>query len=305
MNYDAILLFAFGGPAKFEEVKPFLANVTLGHNIPKERILTVIEQYKLIGGASPLTNITYRQAKLLEDSLKSKGIFLRVYVGMRNWTPLIQDTLVEMKNHGVKKALGIVMSLYRSEASWDRYLQALSQARENIGSGAPEIEFLNLRHDHPAMIDTIGERIMELQSFSPNALKEDCYWIFSAHSIPLWMDQKSGYSQQILDTAKLVANRFQKKNWAIAFQSRSGSSEESWLEPDINDKLKELSSSGARSVLVIPVGFVSDHVEVLYDLDIKAKNRAEELKIAFYRSKTVNDHPKFIELLAELCMEKL
>ena len=305
MNVDAILLFAFGGPAKFEEVKPFLTNVTQGHNIPQERIATVIEQYKLIGGGSPLTAITCCQAKSLEIFLNSKGISLKVYVGMRNWSPMILDTLLEMKKDGVKKALGIVMSLFRSEASWDRYIQVLNQARENIGTGAPEVELLNPKHDHPYLIDAIAERIMELQSFSANALKEDCYWIFSAHSIPLWMDQNSRYSQEILNTAKLVANRFLKKNWTIAFQSRSGSSEEAWLEPDINEKLKELNSQGVRSVLTIPIGFVSDHVEVLYDLDIKAKKTAQRLKIDFFRSKTVGDHPKFIQLLAELCMEKL
>ncbi|MBI2916323.1 MAG: ferrochelatase [Elusimicrobia bacterium] len=299
MNYDAVLLMAYGGPTRLEEVRPFLENATRGHSIPPKRIQTVREQYQAIGGSSPLNEITFQQARALETQLRAKGRPLKVYVGMRNWNPSLQETLQKMRRDGIQKSLGIILSPYKCEASWDRYIAAVEDARNKIGSDSPVIDFADPWQDRPLFQSALEDRIRNRISAD---VRETCHWIFTAHSIPVSMDEKSGYSKQIRKTAQILSERFSKKNWNVAYTSRSGRPQDPWLEPDINDLLTELSRQKVSSVLVIPIGFVADHVEVLYDLDIRAKKRADDLNIQFFRVPTVMDHPFFIQMLAELVL---
>ncbi len=296
-----VLLLAFGGPTRGEEVAPFLKNVTAGHSIPQARIDLVLEQYRMIGGTSPLNELTFQQSKSLEELLQKKNVPVKVYVGMRHWPPLIQETLLKMKEDGIKKAVGIVLAPHRSQASWEKYLEKVLQVQKEMGPETPQIEFCAPWHEHPLWIEAISSRIEESIRANPE-IKENL-WLFTAHSIPLEMDAKSNYSQQIKRTAELVAEKLQKKNWEVVYQSRSGRPQDPWLEPDINDKLTELDTSGIKSVTVIPIGFICDHVEVLYDLDVKAKETARKLNISFHRVKTVNAHPKFIEMLSEIVIQ--
>lgn len=298
MGIDAVLLIAFGGPEKFEDVRPFLANVLRGRPVPPERVELVVEQYRLIGGRSPMNEITFRQANALESLLKMKGRPLKVFVGMRNWPPMIEATLRKMKAEGIRKAAGIVLAAHRSEASWERYRLAVTEAQQKLsseGNGAPEIFYPESWHRHPLLIEAIADNVRQSHETAE-------HWIFTAHSIPVPMDQASNYSGQIRETVESVMRYFPKQKWHLAYQSRSGSPRDPWLEPDVGDKIQELARQGAKSVFVVPVGFLVDHVEVLYDLDIKAKKAAESVGIKFSRAKTVNDHPKFIELLAELVL---
>ncbi len=289
----AVLLLAFGGPPSMEEVEPFIKNVTEGHSIPETRIKMVLEQYRLIGGASPLNAITFAEAKSLEENLKKQNHPLKVYVGLRHSKPSIQDALLKMDQDGVEAAVGIVMAPHRSEASWNRYIHQVSNPLVTT-----QIKFCDPWHDHPLLIEAITARIEEAIKIDPQ-IKEN-FWLFSAHSIPVEMDKKSDYSGQIKRTVELVAGHFSKKNWEIVYQSRSGQPQDPWLTPDIGERIKELAATGVESVTAIPIGFIADHVEILYDLDIKAKTAAEEATVDFFRVKTVGMHPKFIELLTDL-----
>lgn len=291
--YNAVLLIAFGGPEKFEDVRPFLANVLRGRPVPPERIETVVEQYRAIGGRSPLNEITVSQALALAGKLTELRLSLPVYIGMRNWTPYLRETLERMREDGVYRAFAIIMAPHRSPASWEKYRDAAEQARADLkAADAPELVYVPAWHEHPLFIEAIADRVKAAGA------PDDAAWIFTAHSIPVEQDRVSDYSGQMRRTAELVARALGKKEWHIAFQSRSGNPQEEWLEPDIGDRIAELAAKGARSALAIPVGFVCDHVEVLFDLDIKARKAAEERGIRFFRAKTVEDHPRFIEMLA-------
>ena len=298
MNYDSVLLIAYGGPERFEDVRPFLANVLRGRRVSPERIETVVQQYRTIGGSSPLNAITFRQAAALQIELGRKKPRLKVYVGMRNWSPTLADTLSLMKREGKRRSLGIVLAPHRCEASWERYLEAVSEAQEAAGPGAPEIDFSAPWHVNPLFIEAAAARVRETLRLFPEAAESP--WIFTAHSIPVPMDEASGYSRQIRESAAYIAARFSKEDYLLAYQSRSGLPQDPWLEPDISDSIRALALGKTKSVLVVPVGFVADHVEVLYDLDIKAKKSAEELRLRFFRAGTVGHHPQFIRMLAQI-----
>lgn len=309
MNSQAILLVAFGGPEKFEEVRPFISNVLKSHSVPQERVETVIEQYRAIGGRSPLNEITFQQAEALQTLLKSQENSLKVYVGMRNWTPFMEETLQQIAKDRIKTVRAIILSPFVCDASWTRYQKSLEQARKKIEE-EPKITYAPPWYTHPLFIEAVLDRISEGLSRPGDIQKpiQNSYWLFTAHSIPVSMDeeseklseQKLSYSTQIVETAKKVVEKFGVKNWSVVYQSRSGNPQEKWLEPDISEKLSELHEKGNKSVFVVPIGFVCDHVEVLYDLDLKAKKCAEDLGIKYLRAKTVGVHPKFIQMLADL-----
>jgi ferrochelatase len=217
---------------------------------------------------------------------------------MRNWTPYLSETLHRMREDGVYRALAIVMAPHRSPASWEKYREAAEAARLGLNAAdAPELVYADAWHEHPLFIEAVADRVREAQA------PDDAVWIFTAHSIPSEQDRVSGYSRQIRKTAELVAQKLGRSEWHLAFQSRSGNPQEEWLDPDVGDFIAELAGKGARSVLVIPVGFICDHVEVLFDLDVKARKTAEGLGVGFFRAKTVEAHPRFIELLADLVVE--
>lgn len=302
MNQKAVLLVAFGGPSDPSEVRPFLTKLLEGRALPPQRIETVVQQYEAIGGKSPLNEITFQQAHALQNLLKSQKKCEKVYVGMRNWAPFIEETLQKMTQDGIKSVCAIILSPFVCEASWIRYQKSIEQAEKKINQDL-KITYAQPWYSHPLFIEAVMDRIGEIQQPI-----QDSTWLFTAHSIPVSMNedsknflkQKLSYSEQIYQTAEKIAQKCKVKEWAVVYQSRSGNPQEPWLQPDISDKISELHGQGIQSVFVVPIGFVCDHVEVLYDLDIKAQKTAEGLKVQYLRAKTVSDHPQFIQMLTDL-----
>lgn len=300
MPYDAVLLIAFGGPERMEDVRPFLANVLKGRPAPPERIEAVVHHYELIGGRSPLNELTRRQAAALEALLASAGKALPVHIGMRNWHPYLAETLAEMRDAGVGRALGIILAPQQNDAGWGRYQRDVAEARAALGAGAPEIDFAPNWHAHPLFIDAAAAHAREALAALPAERRRGVQLVCTAHSIPVAMAAASPYEGQLRIGAALIAEQLGFSEHRLAYQSRSGNPRDPWLEPDIGAVVQQEAARGTRELLVVPIGFVCDHVEVLYDLDIEARQIAEQAGIGFTRAATVNDHPSFIRMLAAL-----
>ena len=296
--YDAVLLIAFGGPDRMEDVRPFLANVLKGRPAPPERVEAVVHHYELIGGRSPLTELTTRQATALQALLATSRPALPVYVGMRNWHPYLADTLAAMQRAGVRRAIGMILAAQQNDAGWGRYQRDVAEAREALGDAAPAVEFAPNWHAHPLFIDAVADRARTALAALPAERRRGVQLVFTAHSIPVAMAAVSPYEGQLRIGAALVAEQLGFSGHRLAYQSRSGNPRDPWLEPDICDLVREEAARGTRELLVVPIGFVCDHVEVLYDLDIEARQIADEVGIGFTRAETVNDHPSFIRMLA-------
>ena len=300
---DAVLLNAFGGPTAPDEIRPFLEIVTRGRRVPPERLEEVARHYeRMPGGRSPLGALTLAQARALERELARGGAPLPVFVGMRNWHPFLHETLAEMTAGGVRRAFGIILSPLRSEASWERYQRDVTDARAKV-RGAPEVAFAPAWCDHPRFIEAVTDRARAaLTEISPT----ERAWsplVFTAHSVPVAMADGSPYVADLTGAARAVAERLGHARWSLAYQSRSGSPREPWLEPDIADVLTRLAADGERHAVVVPIGFVSDHVELLYDLDVEARAIASAHGITLHRAAALNDHPAFIAMLADLVRE--
>jgi protoporphyrin/coproporphyrin ferrochelatase len=289
---DAVLLLAFGGPTAPSEIRPFLENVVRGRRIPPERLEAVALHYEHIGGKSPLNELTFRQA----DALRALLPRTPIYVGMRNWAPYIEETLRRMTADGITSALGLVLSPHANEASRERYVESVDAARGLIGPNAPTIRWPRSWHAHPRYIDAVASQLQSAR----NGLPDDVPVVFTAHSVPVATANASPYVAELTESCTLVAARVGISRWQIAYQSRSGSPRDPWLEPDINDVVRALAAAGERQVVVIPIGFVCDHVEVLYDLDVEAQATAATVGIQLVRALAVNDHPAFIAMLAEV-----
>lgn len=300
MSYDAILLIAFGGPDKMDDVRPFLANVLKGRPVPPQRLEEVVHHYELFNGHSPLNEIIFRQAAALQALLEQEGPRLPVYVGMRNWHPYFQDTLERMARDGVQRALGFILSAQQSEAGWEQYQENIATARERIGSSAPIIEYSPEWHAHPLFIAAEVELVQQAFSQLLPERRDRAALLFTAHSVPLAMPGTPRYVEQIREGARLVAEQLGPVQWSIVYQSRSGDPRTLWLEPDIGAVLPRLAADGVRDVVVVPIGFVCDHIEVLYDLDTEAARIAVACGVNMVRAKTVNDHPTFIHMLASV-----
>jgi len=297
---DAVLLIAFGGPERPEDVRPFLQLVTAGRPIPPERLEEVAHHYDVMGGRSPLTALTRRQAEGLRAALAAEGRAVPVWVGMRNWHPFLHETLALMKDAGCRRALGIILSSLVTEASWSRYVQDVAGAREKVGPDAPEVVYAAPWADHPRFVQAVAERTRSaLEAVAP-ARRAEAHLVFTAHSVPAAMAAGSPYAAQLEAAARRIAGALGRSGWSVAYQSRSGSPREPWLEPDVGEVIRALARDGARDVVVVPVGFVCDHVEVLYDLDVEARAVAESCGVGFHRAAAVNDHPAFIAMLADL-----
>jgi ferrochelatase len=296
--HDAVLLISFGGPDGMQDVRPFLANVLEGRAVPPERLEAVVHHYELIGGRSPLTELTLRQANALEAELAGTRRPLPVYVGMRNWHPLLADTLTAMRDAGRRRAIGLILAAQQNDASWERYQRDVVAAREAVGSGAPTVDFAPNWHAHPLFIEAVADRTRAALATLPAARRAGVQLIFTAHSIPVALAAASPYESQLQVGAALVAEQLGFSQYRLAYQSRSGSPREPWLEPDIGAVVREEAARGTRELIVVPLGFVCDHVEVLYDLDIEAKQIADAAGIGFTRVAAVNDHPSFIRMLA-------
>jgi ferrochelatase len=297
---DAVLLIAFGGPERPEDVLPFLQIVTAGRPVPPGRLEEVARHYERIGGRSPLGALTRRQAEALCAALAGAGRALPVHVGMRNWQPFLHETLAAMKDAGVRRACGIILSSLQTETSWSRYLGDVTAAREKVGPDAPEIVFAPPWGDHPRFIEAMADRTRAALDAVPPPRRAAARLVFTAHSVPVSMAAGSPYTAQLEMAAGLIAAALGRARWSVAYQSRSGSPREPWLEPDIADAIRALAAEGARDVVVAPVGFVCDNVEVLHDLDVEARAVATAAGVGFHRASAVNDHPAFIAMLVDL-----
>ena len=297
---DSVLLVAFGGPERPEDIRPFLQIVAAGRPIPPARLEDVAHHYEVIGGRSPLTALTRRQAAALADALAARGRALPVWVGMRNWHPFLHETLAEMKDRGRRRAVAVILSSLQTEASWARYVDDVAAARDKVGADAPEVVFAPAWADHPRFVDAMADRTRAALAHVDSARRAAARLVFTAHSVPVAMAAGSPYAAQLEATARAVAERLGRAGWRIAYQSRSGSPRDPWLEPDVSDVIRALAREGARDLVVVPVGFVCDHVEVLYDLDVEARQVAETAGVGFHRAPTANDHPDFIAMLADL-----
>ena len=295
--YQAILLIAFGGPTRRDEIRPFLARVSQGIPIPLARLEEVAHHYEAVGGKSPLNEITFRQANALKNILNHR---LPVYVGMRNAAPFFNETLKQMADDGVRRALGFILSSHRSEASWERYQKNIADARAAFGAAAPEVDYCDGWHDHPLFIQSWVERIQESLQKIDSHVRRTTPLIFTAHSLPTAMAAPSPYVRQLEESARLIAEKLDHGRWSLAYQSRSGKPSEPWLEPDISQAIRDCAANGDKQIVVAPIGFVCDHVEVLYDLDIEAKQIAADLGLDLSRVSCPNDHPTFIRMMAEV-----
>ncbi|MEZ4546290.1 MAG: ferrochelatase [Thermodesulfobacteriota bacterium] len=297
-DFDAVLLIGYGGPEAPEEIRPFLRRVAEGRPIPKERLEEVAHHYELIGGRSPLNKYTYKQARALEAELAGKGHALPVYVGMRNWNPFLIDAVKEMSEKGVKKAVGMIMAAHQCDASWERYQRDVEEALASAGAGI-EFAYTPPLFDHPLFIEDSADRVAECLAAIPEAERDETMILYSAHSIPTPMAESSPYVEQLTETARLISERLGYDKWRLVYQSRSGRPQDPWLEPDVCDVIHELAKEGVKNVIVQPIGFLCDHVEVMFDIGIEAKEAAEEAGINLLRANTVNDDPKFISALTE------
>jgi ferrochelatase len=298
--YQAVLLIAFGGPTSPEEIRPFLTRVTKGARIPPERLESVVHHYEAVGGKSPLNEITFRQAKALQKVLNESSHALPVYVGMRNSQPFFRDTLKKMFDDGIRSSLGFILSSHRSEASWERYQDNVAEARAEIGEQAPSVDYCAGWHNHPRLIQFWTESIEASFAKLASGQRQSTPLIFTAHSLPVAMAARSPYVQQLEETARLIADKLDHDRWSLAYQSRSGGPSDPWLEPDIGEAIQKVASEGLNEVVVAPIGFVCDHVEVLYDLDIEARKLAEDLNVRFVRASCPNDHPAFVQMIGDV-----
>ena len=298
MNYDALLIVSFGGPEGMDDVMPFLENVTRGRNVPRERLLKVAEHYELFSGVSPINQQNRNLIEALSRELKAKGPELPIYWGNRNWHPLLPDTLRTMAADGIKNALAFVTSAYSSFSSCRQYLQNIAAAQEQVGAGAPRVEKLRAFYNHPLFIEANVDRIRSVSS-APARL------VFTAHSIPESMALHCDYTLQLEEAGRLIATELGVENWTVVYQSRSGSPMQPWLGPDICDHLRALNATGVTDVVVAPIGFVSDHIEVVYDLDVEAQQVARELGMNVVRAATAGTHPSFVKMIRELILERV
>jgi ferrochelatase len=297
---DSVLLVAFGGPTARHEIRPFLEIVTRGRGIPAGRLEEVAHHYEQMpGGRSPLAELTFAQARGLEQALAQAGPALPVFVGMRNWHPFLHETLAEMADKGARRALGIILSPLRTEASWERYMQDVAEARARVAR-APEVGFAPAWFEYPRFVAAVADRTRAALGEIPEDARASTPLVFTAHSVPVAMAEASPYVSDLTAAARAVARRLGHARWSVAYQSRSGSPRESWLEPDVTSVLRRLAADGERHTVVVPIGFVCDHVEVLYDLDVEARRVAAAAGLSLHRTAAVNDHPEFIAMLAEL-----
>lgn len=288
--YQAVLLVSFGGPEQHDDVIPFLENVLRGRNVPRERLLQVAEHYYHFGGKSPIND----NCRALLDALRAQ-LPLPVYWGNRHWHPMLADTVARMADDGIERALAIATSAYESYSGCRQYLESIEQARAAVGPRAPIIHKLPPFSGHPLFVEATADRVRSALQRLPAARL-----VYTAHSIPKSMAASCRYEEHLQATARDVAQLVGHAEWDLVWQSRSGPPTQPWLEPDILEHLRRLAEGGVRDVAVAPIGFLSDHMEVLYDLDVEAAALARELHLNFVRAETVGTHPLFIRLLCEL-----
>ena len=301
--FDAVLLVSFGGPQGLDDIRPFLANVLRGRHVPPDRVEEVARHYEHFGGVSPITQLTRRQAAGLQERLGREGPPLPVYVGMRNWHPFLADTLREMAEAGVRRAVGLILAGFRSWSSCGQYRDNVTTARRELrAAGHPDVEvsYVGDWHAHERFIEAWAARVRTALDALPASERDRARIVFTAHSIPFAMAGADLYREQLNVAARLVAERLGRPDWTLVFQSRSGRPQDPWLEPDVCDYLRTAAADGLQAAVLCPLGFVVDHVEVLYDLDIEAAAVCAELGITMRRAAAVNDDPRFLDMMADV-----
>jgi len=296
--YDAILVVSFGGPEGPDDVMPFLENVTRGRGVPRERLLDVAHHYELFGGVSPINEQNRALIAALEPELREHGIELPVYFGNRNWQPFITDAMTEMRDDGVRSALAFLTSAYSSYSGCRQYRENLFDAQQAVGPGAPAVSRLRMLYNHPGFIEANADHVRQALAQVPSG----SHVAFTAHSIPTAMARTCAYEVQLRETARLVAEAVGIEQWQVVYQSRSGPPHVPWLEPDVCDHIDTLRAPG---VVVAPIGFVSDHLEVRYDLDVEARETAERIGLPFARAASAGTHPSFVSAIREAIAERL
>lgn len=302
--FDALLIVSFGGPEGMDEVMPFLQNVLRGKNVPPEKMHVVASHYEQFGGVSPINAHNRTLIAALENELQENGPHLPIYWGNRNWHPMLADTLRKMADDGVKNALAFFTSAYSSYSGCRQYREDVARAQAAVGSHAPHVEKLRAFYNHPGFIEPNVENVLAALDQIPEARRNQAEIVFTAHSIPLSMAENCEYEVQLLETSRLVAEGVAHDKWHLVFQSRSGSPAQPWLEPDISDYLTGLRESGMEDVVVAPVGFISDHMEVIYDLDTAARALCDRIGLNMVRASTVGAHPRFVRMVRELILER-
>ena len=306
MNYDAILVTSFGGPESPADVMPFLENVLRGKNVPRERMLEVAEHYYHFGGKSPINDQNRQLIAAIEEELAQHGPRLPVYWGNRNWHPMLTDTLRKMQADGVRRALAFVTSAYSSYSSCRQYREDIARAQQMVGENAPVVDKIRVFHNHPGFVEAVTDRVKEALETIPQDRREAAHLIYTAHSIPMAMAQACDYETQLKETCRLVTEKLGRREWRLVYQSRSGPPSQPWLEPDILECLREIKvRGGSADVVISPIGFVSDHMEILFDLDTEAAELCAELGLHMVRVRTVGTHPRFIRMIRELICERM
>ncbi len=299
---DAFLLLSFGGPEKMEDVLPFLENVVRGKNVPKERLLEVVKHYERFDGISPINGQNREFIAALEASFREAGIELPIYWGNRNWHPMLEETVAKMKADGVQHALCLATSAFGSYSGCRQYRQDIDKAREAV-EGAPKITKVRHFFNHPGFINAMVDSVQKaLRGFPEGSSPRIA---FTAHSIPNAMAKTGPYQEQLLEACRLVAEAVGCSQYQLVYQSRSGPPQVPWLEPDILDHLQALAAIGVEDLVIAPIGFVSDHMEVVWDLDHEARDLCAELGIRMARTPTVGVHPTFVDGMRELVQEYL
>ncbi len=332
--FDAVLVIAFGGPQGPDDVRPFLANVLRGRRVPPGRVEEVARHYERFGGVSPLTELTRRQAEGLRDRLGERGMPLPVHVGMRNWHPLLEDTLAGMAQRGVRRAVGVIAAAHRSYSGCTQYRENVAAARAALARrGLPDVEISYVAdwHTHPGFVEANADRVREALAQLPADVRDEARVIFTAHSIPVSMAEQYPYREQIEESARLVmagmagtaglksrptaegvttdarvtgaGRNFSSADWTVVYQSRSGRPDDPWLGPDICDYLRAEAAAGLRGTVIAPIGFICDHIEVLYDLDVEAADVCRQIGLPMARATAVNDHPRFLDALADAVID--
>jgi ferrochelatase len=303
-SYDAILFVSFGGPDGPDDVLPFLENVLRGRNVPRERMLEVAEHYQHFGGKSPINEQNLALIAAVREELDRRGPALPIYFGNRNWHPLLTDTLAEMADAGVKRAIAFVTSAFSSYSGCRQYRENIAAAAASLGERAPQVDKIRVFFNHPGFVRPMAANVRRALERFPSGDRSGVPVLFTAHSIPTSMADGCRYVAQLQEACRLVAAEADAGESKLVYQSRSGPPSQPWLEPDICDAIRDAHARGHRRVVVAPIGFISDHMEVLYDLDTEAADLCGELGIEMVRAATVGTDPEFVSMVRDLIAER-
>lgn len=304
--HDALLIVSFGGPESRDDVMPFLENVLRGKRVPRERMLEVAEHYYHFDGVSPINAQLRQLIDALRDELRRHQIELPIYWGNRNWHPFLDTAIQQMAADGRQRALAYVTSAYSSYSGCRQYRENIQSARAQAGPAAPLVDKLRVFYNHPGFIEATAARVRDALEAFPADQRDGVPILYTAHSIPSSMAENCDYVRQLTETASLVSQQLGQANWQLVYQSRSGPPQQPWLEPDVGEAIRQLGSGErVRGIVVAPIGFLSDHLEVLYDLDVEARQLCDGLGIPMVRAATVGTHPRFVAMIRELIEERL